>query len=342
MDRSTHRSMDHSGPRSMDHGGVDAGIVPPLVPGSELKTKKNKTKKQQESNKKNQQRTTETPQSATSKTRPGTNGGGGGTPKQAMGMNQLTSTASAHSLRWNIALSDDETAQSRTILERAGLHRHVAAAAATALHPAEAWTLRLYARAAHLGPAWIARQVYDFATKQARTADISAHYDGAGRLFAALEPNVAEQLCDIVDRACPAQASTVEQTVTATLGCDAAITAALSAGWSLVAEQRGGPLHLPTVAPTPTRQPDVVATPSLWQRVLDRLQANVTAEAFATWLGATALLEHEHDLVVIGTPNVFVRDEVAATYRTAIEDALCAQLGHTVRVEIVIGSVTFH
>lgn len=73
--------------------------------------------------------------------------------------------------------------------------------------------------------------------------------------------------------------------------------------------------------------------------MLDRLRSEVAPDAFATWLSTTALLEHEHSLVVIGTPNVFVRDEVASTYLPLIEEALRAELGHPVSVEIVIGSM---
>ena len=59
---------------------------------------------------------------------------------------------------------------------------------------------------------------------------------------------------------------------------------------------------------------------------------------YATWLSTTVLLHHQRDLLVLGTPNIFVRDKVDANYRAAIEDALHTELGHAVMLEVVIGS----
>ena len=251
-----------------------------------------------------------------------------------------TASNSAHSLRWNVALGDEDVARSRAILERCGLQGQALAAAATTLDPAEAWALRLYARAARLTPAWIARQVYDFRTKQAKTLELAAHYDDTGRRFAALDAEDAETLCDLLDRACPMQAASVVQTVQAALGDAAAVRAALDAGWSLMAEQRGGPLRL-LAAPPPSiiGEASVTQSPALWQRVLARLERDVAADAFGTWLSRTVLLEHDRTLIVIGTPNIFVRDEVDTAYRPAIERALAAELGYGVTLEVVIGSV---
>jgi hypothetical protein len=53
-------------------------------------------------------------------------------------------------------------------------------------------------------------------------------------------------------------------------------------------------------------------------------------------LASADLLEITGDSAVVGTPNVFVRDHVRAVYQERLADALAAELGRRVEVEVVI------
>jgi chromosomal replication initiation ATPase DnaA len=76
----------------------------------------------------------------------------------------------------------------------------------------------------------------------------------------------------------------------------------------------------------------------LWQKVLGRLRAAVAPDAFATWLAPTVLLDIIGGIVVVGTPNVFVRDQIESAYLSPMTAALTEELARPVEVEIVIGS----
>ena len=95
-------------------------------------------------------------------------------------------------------------------------------------------------------------------------------------------------------------------------------------------------LHTAT-SPTPSPHPPT-PTSELWRNALARLQRQVPADSYATWLSTTELLDIIDDTAIIGTPNVFVRDEVAARYRDDIAAALEQALGKPLAVEIVIGT----
>ncbi len=74
-----------------------------------------------------------------------------------------------------------------------------------------------------------------------------------------------------------------------------------------------------------------------WKAVLQHLSDEVPLESFVTWLRPTVLLHLDHDLAVIGAPNVFVRDELE-TFRDIITTQLKFERGQTVNVEFVIGT----
>lgn len=91
----------------------------------------------------------------------------------------------------------------------------------------------------------------------------------------------------------------------------------------------------PAAAGPPPQSPAHV---ELWQKVLGRLRAAVAPDAFATWLAPTVLLDIIGGIVVVGTPNVFVRDQIESAYLSPMTAALTEELARPVEVEVVIGS----
>jgi hypothetical protein len=92
------------------------------------------------------------------------------------------------------------------------------------------------------------------------------------------------------------------------------------------------PAATPAAAPVTTPAPHA----ELWTTVCGRLEHQLGTDAYATWIADTSLLAVDDDRVVIGAPNVFVRDHLATLFATPLADAVQAQLGRSVAVEIVI------
>ncbi len=76
----------------------------------------------------------------------------------------------------------------------------------------------------------------------------------------------------------------------------------------------------------------------VWQQALALLQAQLDPAGFATWIAPSRLLVLEGETAVLGTPNVFVRDELAAHYRTLVEATVGQVLGRPITLEVVIGT----
>ena len=76
----------------------------------------------------------------------------------------------------------------------------------------------------------------------------------------------------------------------------------------------------------------------VWQQALTVLQAQLAADSFTTWIQPSRLLLLEGETAVLGTPNVFVRDELAAHYRTLVEATVGQVLGRPITLELVIGT----
>jgi chromosomal replication initiation ATPase DnaA len=73
-----------------------------------------------------------------------------------------------------------------------------------------------------------------------------------------------------------------------------------------------------------------------WPAVLARLAQDIAPEEFSVWLSTTTLLDIIDDVVIIGTPNVFVRNHVRDAYASLLSMASAVELGHPVQVEVVI------
>lgn len=71
----------------------------------------------------------------------------------------------------------------------------------------------------------------------------------------------------------------------------------------------------------------------VWEQVIEQLRGDGDVE---TWLRPAALLDVTDDRAVIGSGNVFLRDELEEHWYARLRSALLAVLGRNVEVEIVI------
>jgi chromosomal replication initiation ATPase DnaA len=72
--------------------------------------------------------------------------------------------------------------------------------------------------------------------------------------------------------------------------------------------------------------------------VLAQLEAQFDRQTYETWIKSTQLLVLDHAGAVLGTPNVFVRDEVRQHYAAQIAAALSTSYGRAVELDVVIGT----
>lgn len=56
----------------------------------------------------------------------------------------------------------------------------------------------------------------------------------------------------------------------------------------------------------------------LWQAVLGEIELSVSRGNFITWFKNTQLLQQTDDVVVIGVPNVFIKQQLQNKYRQLI------------------------
>lgn len=61
---------------------------------------------------------------------------------------------------------------------------------------------------------------------------------------------------------------------------------------------------------------------SLWQAVLGEIELSVSRGNFITWFKNTALLRQDEDSVIIGVPNVFIKQQLERKYNDLIADTL--------------------
>ncbi len=61
---------------------------------------------------------------------------------------------------------------------------------------------------------------------------------------------------------------------------------------------------------------------SLWQAVLGEIELSVSRASFVTWFKNTRLLRHKDDVLVVGVPNVFIKQQLERKYNQLIADTL--------------------
>ncbi len=242
--------------------------------------------------------------------------------------------ASGYSLRWKAPLDRDDIARSEHVLDRIGLNARVVQAVAPTLHPAECWALWCYARGAGLGTAWIASQCYDFEARRPREAGLARRFDDAGRALAMLADDDVELVLSTVDSCCPGVPDRLR--AHPRLGqAEPPIHAAIDAVWAVMSEQRRGGAAAPlALVGAPTKVP--APLDPRWQAALRRMAQVIAPSEWDTWIEPLDLLALDGGSAVVGAPNCFARDQLAATYGTLLEDVLTAELGHPVAIEVVI------
>lgn len=61
---------------------------------------------------------------------------------------------------------------------------------------------------------------------------------------------------------------------------------------------------------------------SLWQAVLGEIEVSVSRASFVTWFKKTRLLRYKDDILVVGVPNVFIKQQLEQKYNQLIVDTL--------------------
>lgn len=61
---------------------------------------------------------------------------------------------------------------------------------------------------------------------------------------------------------------------------------------------------------------------SLWQAVLGEIELSISRGNFITWFKNTVLLKHDDDTIIIGVPNVFIKQQLERKYNQLISDTL--------------------
>ena len=92
----------------------------------------------------------------------------------------------------------------------------------------------------------------------------------------------------------------------------------------------------PATAPPPITPDSELMT--RWQQALDQLRQQLERQAYETWIAPNQLLIVEDDLAILGTPNIFVRQEVEHHYTAELEAALSQSYGRPMTLQAVIGT----
>ena len=77
---------------------------------------------------------------------------------------------------------------------------------------------------------------------------------------------------------------------------------------------------------------------SLWQAVLGEIELSVSRGNFVTWFKNTSLLRQDDESIVIGVPNVFIKQQLERKYNTLIVDTLKKNGAEPARIEYKIQS----
>jgi chromosomal replication initiator protein len=77
---------------------------------------------------------------------------------------------------------------------------------------------------------------------------------------------------------------------------------------------------------------------SLWQAVLGEIELTVSRASYVTWFKNTRLLRHKDDVLVIGVPNVFIKQQLEKKYNHLVEETLAKNGVNPERIEYKIHS----
>jgi chromosomal replication initiator protein len=77
---------------------------------------------------------------------------------------------------------------------------------------------------------------------------------------------------------------------------------------------------------------------SLWQAVLGEIELSVSRGNFVTWFKNTVLLREDEERIVVGVPNVFIKQQLERKYNDMIVETLRKNGANTQQVEYKIHS----
>lgn len=75
---------------------------------------------------------------------------------------------------------------------------------------------------------------------------------------------------------------------------------------------------------------------NLWQTVLGEIELSISRASFITWFKNTRLLRHENGLLIVGVPNVFIKQQLERKYNTMVLEVLAKNGVKPERVEYKI------
>jgi len=78
----------------------------------------------------------------------------------------------------------------------------------------------------------------------------------------------------------------------------------------------------------------------LWQAVLGEIELSVSHGNFVTWFKKTQLMQHTDEAIVIGVPNVFIKQQLERKYNDLILETLRKNGIESVRIDYKISQVT--
>lgn len=61
---------------------------------------------------------------------------------------------------------------------------------------------------------------------------------------------------------------------------------------------------------------------SLWQAVLGEIEVSVSRASFVTWFKNTTMLRQDREIIIIGVPNIFIKQQLERKFNRLIEDTL--------------------
>lgn len=61
---------------------------------------------------------------------------------------------------------------------------------------------------------------------------------------------------------------------------------------------------------------------NLWQAVLGEIEVSVSRASFVTWFKNTSLIKHDREIIIVGVPNIFIKQQLERKFNKLIEDTL--------------------
>ncbi len=86
------------------------------------------------------------------------------------------------------------------------------------------------------------------------------------------------------------------------------------------------------------REPVNTEMGELWRAVQAHMHMIVPRNEYETWIKTTTLLALEDGLAIVGTPNIFVREEVQHQYKAQLEATMSQVYNGPITIQVVIGT----